>query len=156
MSVYLLLLKGDSESDGDKVWNGSDHEGLSFDMDNSEVAPSLTRTALAENSSQHALVVWLVTFLLQLQAKHYIPDKAIDCLLKFLAVFFGVLGRFCGFAAVLATSFPSTLYKLRKSKMIPGTNGFTQCAFICCACDLPAGRKVWLSGTLPHLAVLSV
>ena len=51
MSVYLLLLKGDSESDGDKVWNGSNHEGLSFDIYNSEVAPSLTRTASAENSS---------------------------------------------------------------------------------------------------------
>ena len=107
-------------------------------MDKSEVAPPLPTSASAENSSQPALVVWLVPFLLQRQAKYYIPDNAIDCLLKFLAVFFGVLGHFCGFSAVLAASFPSTLYKLRNSKMIPATDGFTRYV-VCRKC-----RKLYL------------
>lgn len=66
----------------------------------------------------------MVAFLLQLQAKHYNPDNAINHLLKFLASFLSVLGHFCGFTAVLAANFPSSLYRLRK--MLPGTHDFTR------------------------------
>ncbi len=59
--------------------------------------------------------MWLVGFLIQLQAKHFIPDSALNLLLRFLHTFFCVLGRFCGFVAAMATQFPSTLYRLKKT-----------------------------------------
>ena len=68
--------------------------------------------------------MWLVGFLIQLQAKHYVPDSALNLLLKFLYTFFCVLGRFSGFVAAMVTYFPSTIYRLKKT--LPFAHPFTR------------------------------
>lgn len=54
-----------------------------------------------------------------LQAKHYISDTAINDLLKFLHVFFVVLGGFSHFCASIASAFPS-MFQLRNHLKQPG------------------------------------
>ena len=41
------------------------------------------------------LVCWMVGFLLTMQSKYYISDAALNVLVKFLSVFFNVIGKFC-------------------------------------------------------------
>ena len=59
------------------------------------------------------LVHWMVIFLLRLQAKFYIPDAALQCLIKFLSVFLSVIGRSSSHVAHMASVFPRSLYELR-------------------------------------------
>lgn len=47
----------------------------------------------------------LIGFLLTFQAKFYIPDAAIDILIKFLNGFFNVLSRFSPFMELVAKAF---------------------------------------------------
>ena len=54
-------------------------------------------------------------FLLQLQSKHNIPDRAVDLLFKFLYIYFLILGPFSQFMAIVASHFPSTLYCIKKT-----------------------------------------
>ena len=58
--------------------------------------------------------MWLALFLLKLQSKHYIPDSAIECLLKFLHAFFIVIGRFSEPAKGIAEYLPKTIYSLKR------------------------------------------
>ena len=58
-----------------------------------------------EANSTNATAMWAVGVLLLLQAKHYIPDMAINALLRFLCVLFQVLGM-----NSLAKSIPSSSY----------------------------------------------
>ena len=64
-----------------------------------------------EHSTEHhhsnALSRWLIGFLITLQAKFYFPDNALNLLIRFLSVFFVVLGRFSSFMKLLASYFPS-------------------------------------------------
>ena len=53
-------------------------------------------------------------FLLHLQSKHYIPDKALDSLLKFLWTLFGVIGRFSQVGKEIHDCFPNTTYSLQR------------------------------------------
>ena len=92
-------------------------------VDEHDKGPQLpTATESSENHTQKILVHWLVGYLIQIHAKHYIPDNAINNLLKFLSVFFSISGRFWGFAANIKTIFPPTMYKLRK--ILPNANEF--------------------------------
>ena len=98
-------------------------------MNESPPPQPLAETATTSaNTSISSIVTWISGFLLLLQARHYIPDRAIDALLKFLGVFFYVLGRFCSPMASLARIFPSSLYRLRKS--IKNSADFTK--FVVC------------------------
>lgn len=54
-------------------------------------------------------------FLLQLQAKHYIPDSAIDALTKFLYAFFSVLSPVSSVASSILRVFPRSLYAIKAS-----------------------------------------
>ena len=56
----------------------------------------------AVSSSCKSIVSWLVGFLLLLQARHYIPDSAMNSLLKFLHLHFHVLGRFSPVISAMA------------------------------------------------------
>lgn len=63
--------------------------------------------------------MWMVGFLLILQAKYYIPDASVDLLIKFLYTFMLVTGRFSTFMKELADVFPrslTTLLNLVKNK----------------------------------------
>lgn len=77
------------------------------------IPPPLPESTSSSNRSQKALVMWLVGFLIQLEAKHYISDSALNLLLRFLHIF-RILGGYCGLVAAMATEFPSTPYRLKR------------------------------------------
>ena len=94
------------------MWdNESEHSsGDDFDDDGSPELP-LPQDSHAEEKD---LVVWILIFIMRLQAKHYIPDVALACLIKFLFVFFSVVGRTSSEVAKIASSFPKSLFELRQ------------------------------------------
>ena len=65
--------------------------------------------------SIRSLVLWLTGFLLLIQARYFTSDAIIDALLKFLCVFFKVLGHLSQFAAKLAIALPSSICMLQKT-----------------------------------------
>lgn len=67
-----------------------------------------------QSSNEHILTSWLVLYLLRLQSQHYIPDAAMDGLLKFLCTFFLVLGHFSEACKSLSQHLPHTIYSMRK------------------------------------------
>ena len=81
---------------------------------------------------QHALILWVVGFILRLQAKYNIPQSTIAHIVLFLTSFFAVLGRFSGFIAGLAHQFPRSLYCLRK--MVKSDSHFTKYV-VCPKCE---------------------
>ena len=85
------------------------------DSDDECIPPPLPQPAVDQNSAQQqSLVLWLIGFLVRLQARYNIPDSAIGRLVLFLYTFFRILGRFSTFIVGLADQFPSSLYRLRK------------------------------------------
>ena len=60
------------------------------------------------------LLLWLVHFLALLQKKHFLPDAALALLLRFLSIFFTVLGRLSPQLTGFSEQFPPTLYKFHK------------------------------------------
>ena len=83
-----------------------------------------------EYKSAHSLFRWIVGFVIVLQAKHHIPNTAIDLLIKFFHVLFCILGTFSTFAGYLRRLFPPSLYLMRK-------HNFPDCSFI----KFPVCRK---------------
>lgn len=69
--------------------------------------------------------------MVRLQSKHYIPDAAIEALLKFLCALFVVLGRFSNLASEISEILPQTLYTMRKTI---GYNDDFQKYVICPTC----------------------
>ena len=78
-----------------------------------EECPELP-TASQDSEEENAIIQWLLIFLLRLQAKHYIPDAAVQCLIKFFYIFLHVLGRYSTTIANIASKFPRSLHYLRK------------------------------------------
>ena len=101
-------------STDDEVWEEDEPDFFdAFEAD--AVPPDLpVADTFPKMTSQKSLMLWLIGFLLQLQAKHNIPDKALN-LLVFLKAFFLVLGCFSDFVSVLASQFPSSMYLVRKN-----------------------------------------
>ena len=98
----------DSESDeGEEVWEESDESS-------SEECPELPNEVNRTCTIESAVLSWLLIFILRLQAKYYIPDVAIQCLIRFLHILFSVLGRYSPVIANIASKFPRSLYYLRK------------------------------------------
>lgn len=123
----------EEESGREELWEeceGQDYEETEFDIEPATNPPPLPESTLVDNRSQRALVLWLVGFQIQLQAKHYISDSALSLLLRFLHTFFRILGRFCGFVATMASEFPSTLHWLKRTYALPYAHHFTR--FVVC------------------------
>ena len=59
------------------------------------------------------LAMWLTGFLMQLHSRHYIPDTAMDALIKFLYMFLAVLSRISASVEGIRNHFPSSLSKLK-------------------------------------------
>lgn len=95
-----------SEDEEEEYWDG-DTEFLDLDF-------SAIERSERNETTQSNLLRWLLLFLLRLQAKHYLPDAAMNSLLKFLCVFFLILGRYSDFIANMASNFPSSVFLLRK------------------------------------------
>lgn len=68
--------------------------------------------ALKDNfhAEEKDLVHWMIIFLLRLQAKFYVPDAALQCIVKFLSAFLLVISRS---SSHMASVFPRSLYELR-------------------------------------------
>ena len=98
----------DSQSDeGEEVWEESDESST-------EEYPEFPNELSWTSTVESAILSWLLIFLLRLQAKYYIPDAAVQCLIRFLYVLFCVLGRYSSVIANIASRFPRSLYYLRK------------------------------------------
>ena len=115
------------------MWNDSN---LEVDDECSTCdAPSLPKFDHNATQCHHSTVLsqWLIGFLINLQMKFYLPDRALTLLLKFLSAFFTVLGKFCPLVELLARAFPSSLHSLRKNIGID--NSYTNYV-VCPKCEL--------------------
>lgn len=94
----------------DEVWEESteesDHEAI--DEPCKERAPSLPTFQNDSEKKQVSLVKWLVGFLFFFQAKFYLPDAAINVLLKFIRVLFSTIGKFSPFVKSLNELIPKS------------------------------------------------
>lgn len=63
---------------------------------------------------EYALLTWLVLFIVRLQAKFYLPDAAITCLLKFLYALLCIIGRSSIFVKNMIINFPTSVYRLKR------------------------------------------
>ena len=88
-----------------EVWSEDeeDLEDLNFDISDE----------VNNDTTEYRLTTWFALFLLRLQAQHYIPDAAIDSLLKFLYAFLVILGSFSDVCKSLSKYMPRTVYSLR-------------------------------------------
>lgn len=68
----------------------------------------------SESKSVTALLYWIVGFIFNFQTRYYIPDTAINVLIKFLLVFFKVLGQFSPFVGNIAKIFPTSYHEMLK------------------------------------------
>ena len=79
--------------------------------------PKLPQENCASHDHEHestALLYWIVGFILKFQARYYIPDTAINVLIKFLLVLLKVLGRFSPFVDKIAKHFPTSYHEMTK------------------------------------------
>ena len=91
----------------DEMWEDADQMQLEADFPQFyDEPPALPQQSTMTSKTENVLLTWLLLFLLRLQAKHYIPDSAVNCLLKFLYMFFSIVGRHSDFVANLALCFP--------------------------------------------------
>jgi len=78
----------------EELWEDADQLEVETDFPHAcDEPPALPQQNVMTQRSDNVLITWILLFLLQLQAKHYIPDSALNCLLKFLCVFFCIIGR---------------------------------------------------------------
>lgn len=112
--MWLMSIPTDCQ-DNEELWADEADQLDLLDDELKEVHPELPCNSPASDCpSSRAIVTWVVRFLVLTQARHYIPDAAINALLKFLHVLFVVLGRFSTLAASIASLFPSSIHMLRK------------------------------------------
>ena len=107
------------------MWDDSDQETDigEYDRDVNMVPKIPSFEDSVENEHTSALVLWFIGFMLSLQAKYYIPDSAINILIKFLYGFFKIVN--CLSKSTIMDSLikcvPSSLYKMRKSNSVGDT-----------------------------------
>lgn len=117
-TIMESLAEVTNESSGEETWSinsencGEDTYDL-IDYE-SEKPPSLPTTDQSVSSSQNALLMWLIRFILIFQTVYYITDSAINALLKFLHIFLKALSKFSDFATGMESQFPYSLYQLNK------------------------------------------
>jgi len=109
----LVYTHSDSESDLEEVWSEEEDQTFLENLECEEEPPSAHTQLQAGHSKSKALAMWLLHFLLSFQAVYHISDKALAFFLKFLSVFFSVLGQFCKISAEIAGFWPSSLYQAK-------------------------------------------
>lgn len=102
--MILFYAYSDQKSDGEEFWveegnKQSDDGMLMVPRDPPATDAPVPREfpACTEYASAQLLLKWVAGFLFILQAKHHIPNAAIDFLIKFLFLLVCVLGRFSPF-----------------------------------------------------------
>ena len=85
-----------------------------WDEDEDELDAFVDGESLSEvepkNTPASVLVRWLSLFIHHLQIKHFLPDAAIEALLKFLYAMFVVLGTFSDKVKEVCEHLPHTVY----------------------------------------------
>ena len=116
--LYFLDLDDFEETWEDASEIGLDEEGKEFYE--TETAPQLPIDDVQDTALQSvkAMTSWLVGFVLLLQVKYSVSDAVLEALLRFLAVFFNVLGRFFTFVAALANNVPPSLYIYSRRRIV--------------------------------------
>lgn len=102
-----------AELDEEEVWDESSSDELQGDSSSSPALPEFISSA-HESQRACSLMMWLLGYILTIQAKYYIPNAAIDAMLKFLYIFFSILSRFSPFFNPILEVFPKSLYSLYK------------------------------------------
>ena len=97
----------------EEVW----HVDPSFEIDDdfmNETPPSLSDIDTDNSQSvSKSLCTWIVLFLSHFQVIFYIPDRAMDVLLKFMSAFLFVMGSLSTVCCEVAKYFPQSLYRLK-------------------------------------------
>ena len=120
-----------ADTDNEEVWNESrpDSDDYLDDCLEPEL-PSFSATT--EHYQSTVLSQWFMRYMLILQTQFYLPDNALDLLIKFLYAFFNVIGQFSSVIKALVKALPPTLYVMRK-KTIGLKNSF-QKLVVCKRC----------------------
>ena len=101
-----MFLISTAESE-DELWEDNE-ENIDLDYE----LPALPDVeASTDDSEESTLLTWLILFLVRLQAKFYLPEAAMNCLLKFLYIFFSIVGRNSSF---VMKNFPASTFLLKK------------------------------------------
>ena len=111
---YINFIDTDFElsEEDTEVWedhNENDDENLIVENASATSLPSFSNPA---QRNVDAILMWVVSFLLKLQAKFYFPDTSLELLISFFHAFIAVTGRFSTFMKDLANVFPRSLAKM--------------------------------------------
>ena len=119
-----------------EYWMESDGE-IEADIQQSEPPPSLLLDCppTQEEEETKAVVWWIIAFVALFQSLHFIPERAISWLIKFLYVLLKYCGRFSQRIAKIADALPRSLYL--RDRYLQGTNDSNLiCRYVVCsACD---------------------
>lgn len=94
-----------------EVWEDDD-DSILDDVGVASPLPPVFCSHSAEMRNVHAIVTWILGFLLSLQAKFHIPDVSIHLLVKFLFVFISVTGHYSTFMKQMADVFPKSISEM--------------------------------------------
>ena len=72
-----------SEFDENEVWDIENDDSCDDRFSDNEV-PDLPLNQEILQAEERDLVVWILIFVVRLQAKHYVPDAALHCLIIYL------------------------------------------------------------------------
>ena len=111
-SLDLYLYPADEDLE---YWRDCESDGSSEACSEDECQMEVLPTFVFLRSSGRkalALSVWLMGFLLTLQARFYLPDKSVDLLIKFLSTFLTIiLAKFSSPLKDLSKDFPCSRYE---------------------------------------------
>ena len=105
---YLPLLDNTTE-----VWSDYFGDSSSSDQESPLLTPPSPVGDLDTEIQAKALVSWIVTFFLLLQARYHIQNFVVQIIFSFLKVFFVVLGRVYHSCSRFGKLFPATLYQAK-------------------------------------------
>lgn len=102
------------ELDEEEIWDESSSDEV--EESSTSYSPPLPEfiSSTSENQRAQSLMMWLLGFILAIQAKYYIPNTVIDATLKFLYILFSVLSRFSPFLNPIFKFSPKSPYSLYK------------------------------------------
>ena len=104
----MIFFNVGSASEEDDVCE--DESNLSFESEfDDDQSPNLPNP-ISQNhgTEENDLVKWILIVILRIQAKHYIPEAALNSLIK-KKNFFSVIGRTSPYVAKIVASFPRSL-----------------------------------------------
>lgn len=125
--MFYLILDSDTEPI-DEVWDDESQVTPDF-KDPDEEPPELEGNSQCEvvQGQSRVLTIWLLHFFFSLQSVFHMSDSALGYLIRFLKVFFVVLGRFCSIAAEISECLPSSLYQAKSLLKRPKFRKYVVC-----------------------------